>query len=320
MQLDTQELKKIDALIQKSERILIIPHRQPDGDTLGCALAWYEALSGMGKKPEIVCKDEPPEVFGFMPNIEKVRKAEPTFDYDAYLIVDAGATHLTGFHVTHPALFDKSLEVINIDHHPSNDFYGRHNVVVSSAAAASMIVHEILSTLHYPLSRKAATCLLTGLYTDTGSFLHSNTSSDVLRTAAQLLSKGADFRSISKEIFNTTKISTMHLWGRVLKNITRTPEGVTMSVITKKDFEATGADYSEISGAVDYVNSVPGSKYSVILTERDGKVKASLRTLLSEVDVAEIASRFGGGGHVKAAGFTLPGRLEKEVRWKVVAE
>jgi bifunctional oligoribonuclease and PAP phosphatase NrnA len=320
MNLDPEELKKIDALIQRSDRILIIPHRQPDGDTLGSALAFYQSLAQMGKHPEIVCKDEPPEVFAFMPNIEKVRKGEPTFDYDVILVLDAGATHLTGFHETHPALFDKSLEVVNIDHHPSNNFYGRYNVVVPTSASATMIVYRILCELGYPVDRHAATCLLTGLYTDTGSLQHSNTSSEALRVAAELMAKGANLRNMSKEIFNTTKISTMRLWGRVFKNIVRTDDGVTMSVITQKDFQETGADFSEISGAVDFVNSVPGSEYSVILTERDGKVKGSLRTLGNEVDVAKIASNFGGGGHVKAAGFTLPGRLEKEVRWKVVTD
>jgi len=273
----------------------------------------------MGKHPEIVCKDAPAEVFSFMPNIEQVKRGEPRFDYDAIVVLDAGATHLTGFHETHPALFDKSLEVVNIDHHPSNDFYGRYNIVEPTAASATMIVHRILGHLGYPLDRHAATCLLTGLYTDTGSLQHSNTSSEALRIAAELLSKGANLRHLSKEIFNTTKVSTMRLWGRVFKNIVRTEDGVTMSAITQKDFADTGADFSEIAGAVDFVNSIPNSHYSVILTEREGKVKGSLRTLKNEVDVAQIASNFGGGGHTKAAGFTLPGRLEKEVRWKVVS-
>ncbi len=148
--------------------------------------------------------------------------------------------------------------------------------------------------------------------------MHSNTNSEALRIGARLLAKGANLRGISKEIFNTTKISTMRLWGRVLKNIQRTPKGVTMSVVTQKDFEECGAAYDEMTGVVDYVNSVPGSAYSVILTEKKGAVKGSLRTLNDDVDVSAIAAQYGGGGHIKAAGFTLPGRLEKEVRWKVV--
>lgn len=106
--------------------------------------------------------------------------------------------------------------------------------------------------------------------------MHSNTSSEVFRVASRLMAKGANFRSISKEIFNTTKISTMRLWGRVMRKINKTPEGIAMSVVKQKDFDDTGADYSEMTGVVDYINSVPGAQYSVILTEKGGKVKGSI--------------------------------------------
>jgi bifunctional oligoribonuclease and PAP phosphatase NrnA len=318
MEFDKDQIKLIGGLIEKSKRILIIPHKNPDGDTIGCALGLYQVFLNMGKEPEISCYDEPPPVFSFLPNIEKIKTGLAGTDHDAIFILDAGATHLTGFNESHPQLFDKSLEVVNIDHHPSNDYYGRYNVVVTDAASATMILYELCVQLGLPVDRNSATCFLAGIYTDTGSMMHSNTSPDVLRVASRLLAKGANLRSISKDIFNTTKVSTMRLWGRVLRGTYQTDDGVTMSVITKKDFDDTGADYSEMSGAVDYVNSVPGSRYSVILTERDGKVKGSLRTLRDEVDVAKIAGQYGGGGHTKAAGFTLSGSLQKEVRWKIV--
>lgn len=318
MNSDHPELQKIDALIKKSHRILIIPHRSPDGDTAGASLALYQALLKMGKAPEIMCVDHTPPEFSFLPFIDRIQKGEPTLNYDAYFIMDTGATHLTGLGNSHPALFDKSLEVVNIDHHASNDFYGRYNLISIREPSTTSFLYKIFEALNIPIDRHMATCLLMGIYTDTGSFLHSNTNSDVLRVSARLLAKGADLRSISKEIFNTTKISTMHLWGRVLRNIQKTDEGVAMSVVTQKDFEETGADYSEMNGAVDYVNSIPDTKYSVILTERGDVVKGSLRTLSDEVDVAAIAAKYGGGGHTKAAGFSIPGKLQKEIRYKVV--
>ena len=320
MKFDPKILESIDSVIKKSNRILIIPHKSPDGDAIGSALALYQLFLDLGKSPSVVCYDEVPPVFNFLPNVERVQKGLEKIEADTIFIVDSGATHLTGLTETHPQLFDKTLEVVNIDHHPSNDFYGKYNLVVSQAASTTEVLYHLFTALDFSINRSVATCLLTGLYTDTGSFMHSNTNSAVLRTAGKLLSKGADIRMISKEIFNTTKISTMRLWGRVMKNAYQTPDKVTMSVVTKKDFEDTGADYSEMTGVVDYINAVPGSKYSVILTERDGKVKGSLRTLREEVDVAEIAGQYGGGGHVKAAGFTLPGHLEQEIKWKVVSQ
>jgi bifunctional oligoribonuclease and PAP phosphatase NrnA len=318
MKINQEELEKIRKAIEKSSRILIIPHKNPDGDAMGAALGLFQVFANLKKEPEVACYDPPPPVFSFLPNIEKIKIGLKNPDHDLIFILDAGATHLTGFHENHPKLFDKSLEVINIDHHPSNDFYGKYNLVITEAASVTAILYEMCTALDFPIDRDTATCFLTGIYTDTGSFMHSNTSSETLNIAARLLAKGANLRGISKDIFNTTPVSTMRLWGRVMKNVYQTDDGVAMSVVTRKDFEDTGADYSEMTGVVDFVNSVPGAKYSVILTERDGKVKGSLRTLREEVNVAEIAGKYGGGGHTKAAGFTLPGYLEKEVRWKVV--
>lgn len=318
MRLDQKELEAIKTAIIRAGTMLLIPHKNPDGDTIGSALGLYHTLLKMGKQPTVACVDEPSPIFSFMPGIETVKVGIEHLNYDLIFILDAGATHLTGLNELYPELFDKSREVVNIDHHPTNDCYGRYNVVVPTAAATTMIIYQMLADLDLPLERHTATCLLTGIYTDTGSFMHSNTDTEALMIAGRLLAKGANLRGISKEIFNTTKISTMRLWGRVLRNTYQTPEGVTMSVVTRKDFEECQAGYDEMTGVVDYVNSVPNSAYSVILTERNDVVKGSLRTLSEEVDVAEIASVYGGGGHTKAAGFTVRGRLEKEIRWKVV--
>ena len=130
---------------------------------------------------------------------------------------------------------------------------------------------------------------------------------------------GARRQEIVDAVFRTAKLSTLKLWGRVLEKISLTDEGGAISAITKGDFRATGAHYSELTGAIDYVNAVPGMRFSLILSERDdGIVKGSLRTLRDDVDVAEMAGKFSGGGHRKAAGFSLPGKLQPEVRWKVV--
>ncbi len=318
MKLDPKEVGRVKALIEKSEKFLIIPHRNPDGDTIGSALALYNVFVKMGKAAEVICLDPPAEVFNFMLHIEQIKTELVNLDYDAVFIVDTGATHLTGRHETHPELFDKSLEVVNIDHHQSNDNFGKYNIVVDDAPAATMVVYQMLEDMGYPIERDTATALLTGLYTDTGSFMHSNATPEAFRIGAKLLAKGANLRSISKEIFNTTKISTMHLWGRAMRSAYQTPDGVTIATITSQDFKDTKSDHTQLTGCVDYINSVPGAQYSVILTERQGKVKGSLRTLKEEVDVAAIAAKYGGGGHTKAAGFAVPGKLEKQISWKVV--
>lgn len=320
MELNRNEVLKVGKEIKSAESILLVSHKGPDGDTIGSTLAMYDYLTSIGKDVLPVCTDLIPEPFYFLPHIKAYEQDFAVEDFDLFIILDCGAHYMTNFHETHPQLFDKTLNVVNIDHHPSNDYFGTFNIIETKACSTTRIIYEMFKILNWEINRNIATCLLTGSFTDTGSFMHSNTKSSTLRAAGDLLSKGANLRNIRKHIFKTTPLSTLQLWGRVLKNIHVNDDGVTMTVLNQKDFDETKADYSELTGVIDYVNSVPGSDFSVMLTERDGTVKGSLRTLKSDIDVAAIASEFGGGGHKKAAGFTIPGRLEKEIRWKVVEE
>jgi phosphoesterase RecJ-like protein len=142
----------------------------------------------------------------------------------------------------------------------------------------------------------------------------------VYRTVAELSRAGGRRQEVVTKVFRTAKLSTLKLWGRVLEKISVTEEGGAISAVTEGDFRATGADHSELTGAIDYVNAVPGMRFSLVLHERDGKVKGSIRTMREDVDVSAMAGKFQGGGHRKAAGFSLPGKLQPEVRWKVVDE
>ena len=171
------------------------------------------------------------------------------------------------------------------------------------------------------ITRDIATCLLTGLYTDTGSYMHQNTTSDTLRVGARLMAHGADLASLSKHFFNTKPVNQLRLWGRILNRAKLTEDDVIVSAITQNDLEELKANKDQLSGAIEFLKYVPGIRYAEILSEEEGgRVKGSLRTIRDDVDVSAIASNYGGGGHVKAAGFSIPGKLEREVQWKVVGE
>jgi len=165
-----------------------------------------------------------------------------------------------------------------------------------------------------------ATALLCGVATDTGSFQHSNTNARVLRIAARLVRRGGDLSQISRNIFRRHKIEKLKLWGRVLRRAQKNSENFIVSRVNEKDFLATGTTTADLSGVIDFLNSVPNSKFSLLITDAGGKVKASFRTLRDDVDVAALAEKFGGGGHKKAAGFTVPGKLQREVKWKIVRD
>jgi bifunctional oligoribonuclease and PAP phosphatase NrnA len=322
MPVSPADAQAVQETLSKAKRVACVCHRGPDGDAIG-------SLIGVGllveqafpdKKVVLWCVDDVPETFLFLAGAKRIVKPEPLETGDVIVTVDCAEPKMTEMQETHPQMFDKTYPLIMIDHHQGNPKFGMVNLLVVEAASACEIVVQLADQLKWNITPDIATALLTGVYTDTGGLLHSNTSAQVYRTVARLLRAGARQQSIVGAVFRSAKLSTLKLWGRVLEKISVTGEGGAVSAVTEGDFRATGADYSELAGAIDYVNAVPGMRFSMVLSERDGKVKGSLRTLRDDVDVAAMAGKFQGGGHKKAAGFALQGKLKPEVRWKVIEE
>lgn len=308
-------------LIDKSHKILSLSHKRPDGDTLGASCALYLAMQQLGKTVDMACIDDIPERFSFLTDMNKVIKEFNFRDYDLIFVSDAGASYMTRYHEVYPDIFKGDVPVINIDHHASNDNFGTINIVDPACPSATLLLYRFFTFLGFTITPAIATALLCGIYNDTGSLMHSNTTIEVMEVSGKLMERGGKIHQVAKKLFRTTPVSTLKLWGRVLENTHVNEEGVTISVITWKDFVECGADPDEISGVVDFLNSVPGSKFSLLLNEDAyGHIKGSFRTQRDDVDLSALAGKFGGGGHKKAAGFTINGRLQKEVHWKIVPE
>lgn len=309
-----------EQLLGKAKRIACVCHRNPDGDAIG-------SLLGMGmllerRFPNIPvgmhCVDGSPETFAYLTEASRIQPLKELTKDDAVVFLDCAEPKMTEMQVQFPQMFDGTVPSVMLDHHPGNPKFGTVNILDPDSASTCEIVVQIADLLKWEISGETATALLTGVYTDTGGLLHSNTSAQVYRTVARLLRAGARQQLIVSAVFRTAKLSTLKLWGRVLEKISVTEEGGAISAVTEGDFRATGADYSELAGAIDYVNAVPGMRFSMVLSERGGLVKGSMRTLRDDVDVSAMASTFNGGGHRKAAGFAVPGKLKPEIRWKVV--
>jgi phosphoesterase RecJ-like protein len=318
------DIARAKGLLEEATRVICVCHRSPDGDAIGSVIgigSILEAALDDGKTVSFACVDPVPEMFHFLHNAFRIQPIEalPEVEGSLFIFVDCAEPKLTELHEKFPQLFDGTYKSIVFDHHPTNPRWGTVNFVYPDAASTCEIVAEFAEKAGYAIDSNIATALLTGVYTDTGGLLHSNVTPDVYRTVAKLLRMGARNHEVVTAVFRTAKLSTIRLWGRVLEKITLTEEGGAISAVTEGDFRATGADHSELTGAIDYVNAIPGMKFSLILSERDGKVKGSLRTLRDDVDVSAMAGKFSGGGHKKAAGFALPGKLKPEVRWKVVS-
>lgn len=318
MEFPTDQLENFEAAVVAAERILLLTHKNPDGDALGALLSLYLVLKNLGKAVVAASIDPIPESYRFLPASSEVVADFSASDFDLVIVLDCGDPHQTGFLQSKPEIFDGSRFLIKIDHHPMASRFGNLELVHPDTCATCFILLHLYEQLKIKIRPDVATCLITGISTDTGSFHHSNTSPAALRSAATLLRQGANLLTASKNVYRTTPISTLKLWGRVLNTLKQNREGVTLAVAQKKDFEITGAKTEALAGVVDYVNAVPDAKFSILLSERDGMVKASLRTQRDDVNTAKIAAAFGGGGHVKAAGFAVPGHLEQEVRWSVL--
>lgn len=207
---------------------------------------------------------------------------------------------------------------INIDHHTSNTGYGRVNLVDTTAASTTEIITRLLRELGKEANQQlidadTATLLLTGLTTDTGSFQHSNTTPRALEVAADLIELGARQQEIIQQIFKTKPLATLKLWGNVLSRIqSDTEHRLVWSSITAEDLAENSVD-DEAAGAIidELMTNAPGAEVVLLLKAGDGIVRGSLRTTTPAVSASDIASLFGGGGHLQAAGFRLPGETLK---------
>jgi phosphoesterase RecJ-like protein len=320
--LPEEEIQKLKRYLKSRPKLIILTHANPDGDAIGSALGLYQGLLEAGFAPDVACIDPCPEEFIYLEHSDKLKLDFTPSDYEAVIFVDCGDKKLTRFETAHPEILSEKMVKINIDHHASNDNFGEINFVITDVASASMIVYQILKALDYKILPGTANALTTGIYTDTGGFMHQNTTPLTYQYAAELIKLGASPQHVAQNVFHKYDFRTLKLWGKVLQNLHITHDGAAIVGVEEKDYEALGCTRQDLAGVIDFINAMPEARYSVMLSE-DGKgnVKASLRTRKDDVDVKALAEQYGGGGHVKASGFTIPGgRLEKEVKWKIVQD
>jgi phosphoesterase RecJ-like protein len=234
-------------------------------------------------------------------------------DYDLIICVDTpDLPQLGKLFATNPNLF-YDIPVINIDHHPSNSGFGQVSLVDTTAASASEIVLRVIRSLEAEYNQKLvdsdiATLILTGVITDTGSFQNANTTPRSFEISADLIEAGARQQEIIQHVYKTKQLSTLKLWGKVLSKIEFDPiHRIVWSSANSADFNESAATDEDAAGIIDeLLTNAPGAEVVVLFRELpEGGVKASLRTTTPAVSASELASKFGGGGHLRAAGFRI---------------
>lgn len=298
-------------------------HVEPDGDAVGAMAAFAEYLRSNNKTVRIVCRNNPPVIFDFLGIGDDLRPSWPEDDFDVIVLLDNGDFRRTGFIDEIKQAQRAKKKVINIDHHPKNDIWKIANVNYADPEASSTceVIFQILQSLEQDISPTMATSLLTGVYYDTGGFRHQNTSKRVFEISAELMRAGARLKKITDCINNSKSPSVFRIWGIALNRLRISKKyGLSISVLTLDDLHKTGATEEDVAGLVNLLNSAPESRATLLLYEtKDAKIKGSLRTEYDDIDLSALARLLGGGGHKKAAGFTIEGKIEIDGNdWKII--
>lgn len=310
-------VKEAASAILDARRIRIGTHVNPDGDTLGSGLALALALRRLRKKVEILCQDPVPVNLTFLPGSELVRPDTTIRTPDLGVLVDLEGLSRVG---KLQPLFEGLERVVTIDHHIPEKMVGDVRVIEPDAASTSELVYRVLRQMGVEIDGRIATCLLTGLVTDTGGFRFAATRPKHLELAAKLMRDGADISRIYEEAYENRSFGAQRLLGRALAALKHSKDGrVVWTSIRCTDFKETGSADEDTDGIVNHVRMVTGADVGLLFREtRRGRVRVSLRSR-ADVNVAEIAKRMGGGGHKNAAGCSFESPLEPAIK-KVLAE
>ncbi len=309
--------------IFKAKNILLIAHNRPDGDALASICALMELLSGMGKKFTAYTADPAPAYYHFLPHIEKIvnHKSEFTFaDFDLIITLDCGSLSRTGLAAEISARGENQY-AIEFDHHPRIDSYSDLEIRYPEASSTAEILYYFFRGNNIKFNKNLATCILTGILTDTGNFLYPSTTDDTVKIASKMLLHGARFPAIMEHTVRNKSMGGMKIWGEAINNLHINKKyNIAFTVLTRKELEKYRATDEELEGVAGFLSNLSGVNALLFLRESEnGKIKGSLRTAHPKIDVSKLAIRLGGGGHPKASGFMLDGKLEKTGNgWKII--
>jgi len=303
----------IAAQIDQAERILILTHINPDGDAIGSMLGMWHALQSLGKHALPLASSPLPGYAKWLPGAEHIQvyqKGMAFPEVNLVIMVDTATLARVG------RIYDEHVHaltttpIVVIDHHVTNEGMATVNLIQPEAASTCELLYALFRAIGLPISSALATCLLLGVTTDTQSFQTSSTSSESLRVAADLLDLGADQERIVREVYYALPQSSTALIGLALTEMKRDGP-IAWARVTLSMMRATGAEDEAVDEVVRAMQRVAGVKALVVFKERqDGTTKISMRSVQS-INVAALATRWGGGGHEQAAGATLMTSLEQ---------
>ncbi len=306
-------IEEIAKKLESNKKILVASHIIPDGDCIGSTVALGLALKNLNKEVIMVNGDEVPDMYKFLKGSEDILPPSSVEKVpDITVLVDC--TDLSRVGEELQKKIDKNTFIINIDHHVSNLNFGDLNFVRPEAAAAGELIHALLQEMKIEITPEIATALYTAIVTDTGSFQYENTSPKTLRLAAELHEKGANVTLVREYLWERKPVLGILALKEVLSTLSFDKNGkIAWISLDKELYDRLGLTPECCEGLINYPRSIEGVEVALFFKEQeDGKVKVGLRSK-NYINVNEIASQFGGGGHQRSAGCIVEGPLREAI-------
>jgi bifunctional oligoribonuclease and PAP phosphatase NrnA len=307
-----RQLEAAAAFIEQHDDFLVVSHIQPDGDAASSTYVTGWILEQLGKSYTLINEGSMPAKFASLWGSDRVLNLSieaPNRTYSHVISVDCADFSRIGKVST---LFDDQVQLLNIDHHPTNDQFGTCHLIKHDAAATVQILYDLAVEMNITPSLQFGECIYTGLLTDTGGFRYSNTSPEVLQIGADLLKLGVRGSVIAEEVLERVTFSQIVLLQMALSTLSFAhQQKIAWLSVSAEDLLQSGASNEDLDGLVNYPRNVEGVEVGMLFKEKEpGVVKVSLRSA-GKVDVAQIAQHFSGGGHVRASGCTIYGTLQE---------
>ena len=315
-----KKCQEFDEVVKASKNILIISHVNPDGDTLGTMCALQLAIQkNYKKKAEMLILSKLPKVYEFLPNIGEVKTLDmfdKSREYDLVVAVDVASIDRL---IDAQVLFEKAKFSVNIDHHRTNNNYGSLAIVEPHASSSGEVLYKIIKNLDWQIDLDTATCVYTAILTDTGGFRFENTNAEVFKIAAELTEMGINPKKLYKKCYESKSRAVVLFQSYcVSKAVFSANEKIAYTIVYKKDIEKFGVGDDATDGIAEALRAISSTDVSFVVKEVDTKIcKISMRS--KELDIAEVCSKFGGGGHKFAAGCTVKASCDESVK-KLLAE
>lgn len=301
--MDEVLLQDLHQRIQAASRIVVASHIRPDGDAIGSLLGLGLSLQAAGKQVQMVLADKIPGIFHHLEGWHQIR-SQAAAPFDLSIILDCSDLSRLG-----NALNGYSGADINIDHHPTNEQFGRINLLEVEAVATAEIVAQFLERFDYPLAPAVADTLLYGIITDTLGFRTYNMTPRALRVAADLVQAGGDLPGLYYRAFLRRSFEAARFWGAGLSELKRQGR-LLWTILTQDDRRAAGYSGRDDADLISLLTTIEDIDVVMVFVEQvNGIVKISWRSQPG-FDVSKVALQFGGGGHAAAAGAEVAGSLE----------